>query len=332
MTNEALTDVMYGREIQSGSGSGLKGTFTYRFTDGSQMRLQDCRQLSTRHPIAPLVSARQQDARLMLDSEHAEMLEVELTEATSRILVWDKDGVLEYAGGSDPATWGVPAEDEGNLVPETPETAWRRGFDCAIVPVEVWMIYLLEPALLKVRAHRRRKPGDGNWLCSLLERLRQAHFFLRMGREVGAETTEEAERFQRAKELAQQGARENVAWAKEQMQRELADLARRYRSGSWIEALGKGYRHQFWFDLDGRDRIEAYLWASKWLHPDLAPDPQFVRIVEETDARLRVEGPLIWEVDPPTRIDGERRTWRYRREDWWWWLDRAGESDGAAST
>jgi hypothetical protein len=52
-----------------------------------------------------------------------------------------------------------------------------------------------------------------------------------------------------------------------------------------------------------------------------------MQIVAETDARLRVEGPLIWEVDPATRIDAEQRVQWNSREDWWWWLDQVGESE-----
>jgi hypothetical protein len=328
MRNQKLTDVIQERRVISSLSA--RGIFTLGFEDASHLSVET-RGVSEWDPIGATVQAvRQEGTELMLDFADGRTLEIEFAEATSRVLVRTHNGGLEYAGGSDPESWGVVLENEGETQPETPETAWRISFQGTMHPVEAWIVYLLDPSLLQVRAHRHQKPRVDNWLSSLLKHLRAAHHILRMGRELGATTEKEAQRFQRAQELAQRGAREHLAWVKERMQHEFADLVGRY-SGRWIKAVEAVISPEFGLVLMQRDQIEAHLRAPEWLHPDLSPDPRLVQLVEEMDAVLRKEGPRLWALDPATMEDAEHRASRHPREDWWWWLDQGGSEGTAAS-
>jgi hypothetical protein len=331
-TTEKLTQILQGRKV--GGGAGASGLFAFGFEGGSSIRVE------IRGVVSEMSSAmgrvvrevRQQGATLVLAFTDGHTLEMELAEAGSVVVVRDGNGVLAYAGGVEPESWClVTHADYAEAVREAREREWRDSFEGSMQLVEAWIGYLLDPEVLQRRPPRRKRPRERTWLTVTLKALRSAGHKLRLGGEIGAATAEDGQRRQRAREIAQQGARENLALVKEHMQRDLAGFVASYSSPTWIAAIEAGVPHEFWHLLSQRDSIQVHIEAPEWLHPDLAPDPRLLQVVTETDARLRVEGARLWQMDPPAPEDVEFRARFHPSDDWWWWLDQAGKSDDTAS-
>jgi hypothetical protein len=212
---------------------------------------------------------------------------------------------------------------EMNTVHEGTETAWRPFFRLAMEGAEGRIGYLQDPEMLQGRSSQY-------WLTNLLSNLRFAAHHLRVGGEKGEATEEDVQRLQRVRELAIQGVKENLGLVKERMQREFEARVRPYRSGKWPRAIESGHVGEMALMLFDRDAMEAHLRAPEWLHPELVPDPELVRVVEQMDAVLRAEGRRLSEFGPPI-LDDEVRACMHSREDWWWWLDQVG-GEGTAAT
>jgi hypothetical protein len=187
---------------------------------------------------------------------------------------------------------------------------------------------LLDPDMFQRRPPRGKRRRGQYWLTNLLSSLRSAAYGLRVGGEKGEATEEDSQRLQRVRELAIQGAKENLGLVKERMQREFEEIVCPYRSGDWPQAIESGHVGEMDLKLFDRNAMEAHLRAPEWLHPELVPDPELVRVVEQMDAVLRAEGRRLSAFDPPI-LDDETRAYMHPREDWWWWLDQGG-SEGTA--
>ncbi len=95
-SNHKLTALLKGRTLAGTSQSG--GVATLTFTDGSVMTVQTAPSSSNSAATGGTVKAvRQQDTRLDLDFEDGSTLELTTAEATSSVMVRDKNHVLEYA-------------------------------------------------------------------------------------------------------------------------------------------------------------------------------------------------------------------------------------------
>ena len=94
-SNHKLTGVLKGRRITSTANAG--GVMTLGFNDGSVMTVQTVAGVG--HSAASggtIEKVRQQDTTLALDMEDGPTLEITMAEATSSVMVRDKNHALEY--------------------------------------------------------------------------------------------------------------------------------------------------------------------------------------------------------------------------------------------
>jgi len=92
--NHKLTGVIKGRVVASTSSQG--DTLLIDFTDGSKMTVKTT---GSNNPAsaATIEKVRQQGTELDLDFEDGSTLTIQTAEATSCVMVRDKNGVMEYA-------------------------------------------------------------------------------------------------------------------------------------------------------------------------------------------------------------------------------------------
>ena len=94
-SNHKLTAVIAGRSI-SGS-SNADGKMTINFTDGSTMTIKTAGNSNSASTGGTIKAVRQADTTLDLDFENGGTLEITLAEATSSVMVRDKNHAMEYA-------------------------------------------------------------------------------------------------------------------------------------------------------------------------------------------------------------------------------------------
>jgi hypothetical protein len=95
-SNHKLTTLLQGRALAGTQQSG--GSMILTFTDGSIMTVQTAPSESNSASTGGTVKAvRQQDTRLDLDFADGSTLEIITAEATSSVMVRDKNHVMEYA-------------------------------------------------------------------------------------------------------------------------------------------------------------------------------------------------------------------------------------------
>ena len=94
-SNHKLTAVIAGRSI-SGSSNAV-GKMTINFTDGSTMTIKTAGNSNSASTGGTIKAVRQADTTLDLDFENGGTLEITLAEATSSVMVRDKNHAMEYA-------------------------------------------------------------------------------------------------------------------------------------------------------------------------------------------------------------------------------------------
>jgi hypothetical protein len=95
-SNHKLTTLLKGRTLAGTQQSG--GTMILTFTDGSIMTVQTAPSGSNSASTGGTVKAvQQQDTCLDLDFEDGSTLEITTAEATSSVMVRDKNHIMEYA-------------------------------------------------------------------------------------------------------------------------------------------------------------------------------------------------------------------------------------------
>ena len=94
-SNHKLTGVIQGRTITGTQNAG--NVLTVNFNDGSVMTVKTSGNSNSASTGGKVKAVRQQGTRLDLDFENGTTLEVPLAEATSSVMVRDKNHVMEYA-------------------------------------------------------------------------------------------------------------------------------------------------------------------------------------------------------------------------------------------
>lgn len=95
-SNHKLTALLKGRTLAGTSQA--DGAMLLTFTDGSIMTIQTAPTSSNSASTGGTIKAvRQQDTRLDLDFDDGSTLEITTAEATSSVMVRDKNHVMEYA-------------------------------------------------------------------------------------------------------------------------------------------------------------------------------------------------------------------------------------------
>lgn len=95
-SNHKLTKVLSGRTI-SGTSNDSSGKLTISFTDGSVMTVKTGGNNNSASTGGTVKAVRQAGTTLHLDFENGASLAVPLAEATSSVMVRDKNHVMEYA-------------------------------------------------------------------------------------------------------------------------------------------------------------------------------------------------------------------------------------------
>ncbi len=90
-----LTGILKGRRINSTSNQG--NVLTIGFDDGSAMTVKTAGTSNSASTGAAIAAVRQQDTTLHLDFESGQTLTIQTAEATSSVMVRDKNHGLEYA-------------------------------------------------------------------------------------------------------------------------------------------------------------------------------------------------------------------------------------------
>jgi hypothetical protein len=94
--NQKLTRVIQGRTVQSAQQQ--NNVFTIVFTDGSTMTVKTGQPVTcTEVSKSPIKAVRQQDTTFDLDFTDGSTLEIQTAEATSSVMLRDRNHVLEYA-------------------------------------------------------------------------------------------------------------------------------------------------------------------------------------------------------------------------------------------
>lgn len=94
-SNHKLTNVLKGRTLRAAQPSGRVLTLT--FHDGSTMTVKTATDATQTATGGTVKAVRQQGTRLDLDFEEGDSLEITTEEATSSVMVRDKNHALEYA-------------------------------------------------------------------------------------------------------------------------------------------------------------------------------------------------------------------------------------------
>lgn len=94
-SNHKLTKVLLGRTLSKTSNAG--NVLTVGFDDGSTMTVKTAGSSNSASTGGKIKAARQQDTTLELDFESGGSLPITLAEATSSVMVRDKNHALEYA-------------------------------------------------------------------------------------------------------------------------------------------------------------------------------------------------------------------------------------------
>ncbi len=94
-SNHKLTNLLKGRTIAGTQNQGDALTMT--FTDGSLMTVNTVGSSNSASTGGTIKAVRQQDTTLALDFESGSTLEIQTAEATSSVMVRDKNHVMEYA-------------------------------------------------------------------------------------------------------------------------------------------------------------------------------------------------------------------------------------------
>jgi len=94
-SNHKLTGILAGRTI-SGS-SNADGKMTVNFTDGSTMTVKTAGNSNSASTGGTVKAVRQADTTLTLDFENGSSLAITTAEATSSVMVRDKNHAMEYA-------------------------------------------------------------------------------------------------------------------------------------------------------------------------------------------------------------------------------------------
>ena len=93
--NHKLTRVIKGRTLQSAQQQ--ESVLTIVFTDGSTMTIKTAAPVKEAKAGGTIKAVRQQNTTLDLDFEDGTTLEVQTAEATSSVMLRDKDRKFEYA-------------------------------------------------------------------------------------------------------------------------------------------------------------------------------------------------------------------------------------------
>ncbi len=94
-SNHKLTGIIKGRTIQRTQNQG--GALLISFTDGSSMKVKTGGNSNSASTGGTIAAVRQQDTTLDLDFVGGGTMEIALAEATSSVMLRDKDGLMEYA-------------------------------------------------------------------------------------------------------------------------------------------------------------------------------------------------------------------------------------------
>ncbi len=94
-SNHKLTKIIAGRTLSATANSGGKMTLT--FTDNSIMTVKTAGSSNSGVSGQTIKAVRQQDTTLSLDFENGTSLDIQTAEATSSVMVRDKNHVMEYA-------------------------------------------------------------------------------------------------------------------------------------------------------------------------------------------------------------------------------------------
>ncbi len=94
-SNHKLTGVLKGRTISKTSNA--NNLLTIGFDDGSTMTVKTAGSSNSAATGGKIKAVRQQDTTLNLDLENGNTLSVTTAEATSSVMVRDKNHVMEYA-------------------------------------------------------------------------------------------------------------------------------------------------------------------------------------------------------------------------------------------
>jgi hypothetical protein len=94
-SNHKLTAVLAGRTIAGSANA--DGKMTINFTDGSTMTIKTAGNSNSASTGGMVKAVRQADTTLDLDFESGDTLEIPMAEATSSVMVRDKNHVMEYA-------------------------------------------------------------------------------------------------------------------------------------------------------------------------------------------------------------------------------------------
>ena len=94
-SNHKLTKIIEGRTISGTSNS--DGKMGINFTDGSTMTIKTAGNSNSAVSGQTIKAVRQQDTTLSLDFENGTSLAIQTAEATSSVMVRDKNHVMEYA-------------------------------------------------------------------------------------------------------------------------------------------------------------------------------------------------------------------------------------------
>lgn len=95
-SNHKLTKVLQGRTV-SGTSHASDGKLDISFTDGSTMTVKTAGNTNSASTGGTIRAIRQADTTLHLDFQDDTSLEIPLAEATSSVMVRDKNHVMEYA-------------------------------------------------------------------------------------------------------------------------------------------------------------------------------------------------------------------------------------------
>ena len=93
--NHKLTEVLKGRKINGTQNQG--GKLIVNFDDGSTMTIKTVGNSNSASTGGAIESVRQEGTTLNLDFEGGAILEIPLAEATSSVMVRDKNHTMEYA-------------------------------------------------------------------------------------------------------------------------------------------------------------------------------------------------------------------------------------------
>ncbi len=94
-SNHKLTAVIKGRTIQGTQNQ--DGALLIHFTDGSTLKVKTAGNKNSAVTGGTIAAVRQQDTTLHLDFTGGGTMEIPLAEATSSVMLRDKDNHMEYA-------------------------------------------------------------------------------------------------------------------------------------------------------------------------------------------------------------------------------------------